>query len=113
MAMRFDKFTEKAQEALVTAQSLAKEQHHGQVEAEHLLLALLSQSDGIPAAVLGARSTAEDAFPVVFYATALTITSASLTATWLYAVRRELLDPSLSTAETAAVSRSNGKTPFE
>jgi uncharacterized membrane protein len=58
-----------------------------------------------PAAVLGARSTAEDAFPVVFYATALTITSASLTATWLYAVRRELLDPSLSTAETAAVSR--------
>src|SRR5437660_5949833 len=53
MAMRFDKFTEKAQEALVTAQSLAKDQHHGQVEAEHLLLALLSQSDGIPAAVLG------------------------------------------------------------
>src|SRR6266513_4535385 len=53
MALRFDKFTEKAQEALVTAQSLAKEQHHGQVEAEHLLLALLSQSDGIPAAVLG------------------------------------------------------------
>ncbi|HTD46895.1 MAG TPA: Clp protease N-terminal domain-containing protein, partial [bacterium] len=51
--MRFDKFTEKAQEALVTAQSLAKEQHHGQVEAEHLLLALLNQSDGIPAAVLG------------------------------------------------------------
>src|SRR5437588_317814 len=53
MAMRFDKFTDKAQEALVTAQSLAKEQHHGQVEAEHLLLALLNQSDGIPAAVLG------------------------------------------------------------
>src|SRR5438309_2145621 len=53
MAMRFDKFTEEAQEALVTAQSLAKEQHHGQVEAEHLLRALLSQSDGIPAAVLG------------------------------------------------------------
>src|SRR6266550_6899902 len=51
--MRFDKFTEKAQEALVTAQSLAKDQHHGQVEAEHLLLALLSQSDGIPTAVLG------------------------------------------------------------
>jgi len=53
MAMRFDKFTEKAQEALVTAQSLAKGQNHGQVDAEHLLLALLSQSDGIPAAVLG------------------------------------------------------------
>src|SRR5712692_8332107 len=53
MAMRFDKFTEKAQEALIAAQSLAKEQNHGQVEAEHLLLALLGQPDGIPAAALG------------------------------------------------------------
>ena len=52
MAMRFDKFTEKAQEALVAAQAAAKEHNHGQVEAEHLLLALLSQPDGIPAAVL-------------------------------------------------------------
>ena len=51
--MRFDRFTEKAQEAIVHAQTLAKEQHHGQLEAEHLLLALLSQPDGIPVAVLG------------------------------------------------------------
>ncbi len=53
VAMRFDRFTEKAQEALGTSQALAKERDHGQVEAEHLLLALLSQSDGVPAAVLG------------------------------------------------------------
>src|SRR3989475_9097530 len=52
MAMRFDKFTEKAQEALVAAQAAAKEHNHGQGEVEHLLLALLSQPDGIPAAVL-------------------------------------------------------------
>jgi ATP-dependent Clp protease ATP-binding subunit ClpB len=52
MAMRFDRFTEKAQEALLEAQSLAREYHHGQVEAEHLLLALLRQTDGVPVAIL-------------------------------------------------------------
>jgi ATP-dependent Clp protease ATP-binding subunit ClpB len=53
MAMRFDRFTEKAQEALISAQAVAKEHNHGQVEAEHLLLALLRAPEGIPAAVLG------------------------------------------------------------
>jgi ATP-dependent Clp protease ATP-binding subunit ClpB len=53
MAMRFDRFTEKAQEALIAAQNLAKQNSHAHVEAEDLLLALLSQPDGIPAAVLG------------------------------------------------------------
>ncbi|HET7265227.1 MAG TPA: ATP-dependent chaperone ClpB [bacterium] len=50
--MRFDKFTEKAQEAIVGAQALAREYNHGQIEAEHLLLALLNQTDGVPAAIL-------------------------------------------------------------
>jgi len=53
MAMRFDRFTEKAQEALLAAQAVAKEYAHGQVDGEHLLLALLRQPDGIPAALLG------------------------------------------------------------
>jgi len=52
MAMKFDRFTEKAQEALVTAQTLAREANHSQVDGEHLLLALLTPADGIPAAVL-------------------------------------------------------------
>jgi ATP-dependent Clp protease ATP-binding subunit ClpB len=42
-----DKFTQKAQEAIVSAQSLASEYSHGQIEPEHLLLALLRQSEGI------------------------------------------------------------------
>jgi len=42
-----DKFTQKAQEAIVGAQALAGEYSHGQIEPEHLLLALLRQSDGI------------------------------------------------------------------
>jgi len=52
MAMKFDRFTEKAQEAIISAHTLAREFHHGQVDAEHLLLALLQPADGIPAAVL-------------------------------------------------------------
>jgi ATP-dependent Clp protease ATP-binding subunit ClpB len=47
-------FTEKSQEALLQAQSLAGEYSHGQIEGEHLLLALLRQSDGVvPSIVQG------------------------------------------------------------
>ncbi len=45
--MDLNRYTEKAQEAILQAQSLAKEYSHGQIEGEHLLLALLSQSDGV------------------------------------------------------------------
>jgi ATP-dependent Clp protease ATP-binding subunit ClpB len=42
-----NKYTEKAREAILGAQSLAQEANHNQVEPEHLLAALLSQSDGV------------------------------------------------------------------
>ena len=45
--MDLNKFTQKAQEAVLGAQSLAGEYGHSQVEPAHLLLALLRQSDGI------------------------------------------------------------------
>ena len=45
--MDLNRFTEKAQEALVQAQSLARDRSHAQIEGEHLLLALLRQSDGV------------------------------------------------------------------
>jgi ATP-dependent Clp protease ATP-binding subunit ClpB len=45
--MELNRFTEKAQQALIQAQSLAGEYSHGQVEGEHLLMALLRQSDGV------------------------------------------------------------------
>jgi len=45
--MDLNKFTQKAQESIVGAQSLAGEYSHGQIEPEHLLLALLRQTDGI------------------------------------------------------------------
>ena len=52
--MRLDKFTQKAQEAIFEAQSLAESANHAQVEPEHLLLALLQQTDGVaPQIVLG------------------------------------------------------------
>jgi len=41
------KFTEKAQRALVAAQELAVRQSHQAVEVEHLLLALLTQEEGL------------------------------------------------------------------
>ena len=45
--MNLNRFTEKAQEALLQAQNLAAERSHGQIEGEHLLSALLRQSDGV------------------------------------------------------------------
>lgn len=45
--MNIDKFTEKAQSALYEAQSLAQRFGHQELDAEHILLALLSQDDGL------------------------------------------------------------------
>jgi ATP-dependent Clp protease ATP-binding subunit ClpB len=47
MSMDLQRYTEKAQQAVAQAQSLAGEYSHGQIEGEHLLLALLRQSDGV------------------------------------------------------------------
>ncbi|MGQ0570140.1 MAG: ATP-dependent chaperone ClpB [Armatimonadota bacterium] len=45
--MRFDKFTEKAQEALLGAQRDAASRGHQAPDPEHLLLALIEQTDGL------------------------------------------------------------------
>jgi ATP-dependent Clp protease ATP-binding subunit ClpB len=45
--MRLDRFTERSQEALQAAQQVAQQLRHPSVEPEHLLLALLNQSDGL------------------------------------------------------------------
>ena len=44
---RLDKFTLKASEAVQTAQESAGRRHHQQIEVEHLLQALLEQTDGV------------------------------------------------------------------
>ncbi|MFZ5440865.1 MAG: ATP-dependent chaperone ClpB [Myxococcota bacterium] len=45
--MRIDKFTLKAQEAIQEGQALARRANHGNYEPEHLLKALLAQTDGV------------------------------------------------------------------
>jgi ATP-dependent Clp protease ATP-binding subunit ClpB len=47
MAMKIDRFTDKAREALGRAHEIAQEYNHPQVDAEHLLAALLEQDGGI------------------------------------------------------------------
>ena len=51
--MRSDKLTEKSQETLYSAQELAQENSHNQVEPEHLLMALLTQPESLAADLLG------------------------------------------------------------
>ena len=50
--MRFDKYTQKAQAALMEAQGLAEQYHQATVDPEHLLFALLRQEGGVVPAVI-------------------------------------------------------------
>jgi ATP-dependent Clp protease ATP-binding subunit ClpA len=45
--MQLDKLTQKSQEALQTAQRLAREASHQELDGEHLLLALISQTESL------------------------------------------------------------------
>ncbi len=49
--MDLNKYTEKAQEAVVQAQSLAQDYNHSEIQPRHLLLALLQQKGGIVPAI--------------------------------------------------------------
>jgi ATP-dependent Clp protease ATP-binding subunit ClpB len=50
--MNLNKFTEKAQEAVLASPQLASELNHSQVEPEHLLVALVEQREGVVPSVL-------------------------------------------------------------
>jgi ATP-dependent Clp protease ATP-binding subunit ClpB len=47
MSFRFDKLTSKAQEAVVSAQSVASAKGHAEITPLHLITALMNESDGI------------------------------------------------------------------
>ncbi len=50
--MDLNKYTQKAQEAVIAAQQLATDLSHAQIEPEHLLVALVEQRDGVVPEVL-------------------------------------------------------------
>ncbi len=52
MAIRFDKLTLKAQEALQQAQTLAADRGNPQIEPLHLLAALVAETEGIVGPIL-------------------------------------------------------------
>ena len=60
--MNLQKFTEKAQEAVVAAKSLAEEQQHQELSVEHLLVALSEQQDGVVPRLLGLQQVNAAAF---------------------------------------------------
>ena len=53
MAFRFDQLTLKSQEALQTAQGLARDRGHQRLEPMHLLAALLDPEQSVALALLG------------------------------------------------------------
>ena len=52
MVLRFDDFTEQAQETLGKSQEIVRRYKHSQWDVEHILMALLEHEEGVPAEVL-------------------------------------------------------------
>jgi ATP-dependent Clp protease ATP-binding subunit ClpB len=50
--MNLDRYTQKSQEALLSAQRLAQELNHQAIDPSHLLLALLRQEEGVVPALV-------------------------------------------------------------
>ncbi len=59
--MRFDRFTERAQDAAVRAYEILQRYGHNQVDTEHMLLALLEQPDGVIPQILEKMGVDQDA----------------------------------------------------
>lgn len=59
--MDLNRFTEKSQEALRSAQALATRRSHQSVDVEHLLAALVEETEGLTAALLAAAGIAPSA----------------------------------------------------
>jgi len=52
--MRYDRFTERAQDAAMRAQEILMRYSHNQIDVEHLLLALLEQPEGVVSGIMEA-----------------------------------------------------------
>src|SRR5262245_9400817 len=64
--MNLNRYTEKAQEAILAAQQLAERAGHAEVLPEHLLLALLNQAEGVvPALIAKLNISLQDLVPAV------------------------------------------------
>ncbi|PKN82577.1 MAG: Clp protease, partial [Chloroflexi bacterium HGW-Chloroflexi-8] len=50
--MRFDRFTERAQEAAQRAAEIIQRYGHNQIDTEHILLALIEQPEGVISQIL-------------------------------------------------------------
>ena len=60
MVLRPDNFTEQAQEVLRQSQEMVRRYRHGQWDAEHILMALLDQEEGVPADLLAELGAPRD-----------------------------------------------------
>ena len=61
MVLRPDSFTEQAQEVLRQSQEMVRRYRHSQWDAEHILMALLGQDEGVPADLLAELGAPPDA----------------------------------------------------
>jgi ATP-dependent Clp protease ATP-binding subunit ClpB len=50
--MNLDRYTQKAQEAIIQSQQIAQDLHHQSIEPTHLLLSLLQQDEGVVPAIV-------------------------------------------------------------
>ena len=61
--MRFDRFTERAQEAAQRAAEIIQRYGHNQIDTEHILLALIEQPQGVIPQILEMLKVDANAWP--------------------------------------------------
>ena len=59
--MRFDRFTERAQEAAQRAAEIIQRYGHNQIDTEHILLALIEEAGGVIPQILEKLSVSAEA----------------------------------------------------
>ncbi|MBI2346060.1 MAG: ATP-dependent chaperone ClpB [Deltaproteobacteria bacterium] len=100
--MRLDKLTLKAQESFQAMQELASRHQHQELQPEHLLTALLQQSEGTPAAVvqkIGAPMSGMLADAEAALANLPKVTGAALGSLYLSQALKQVLDAAFKEAQ--------------
>ena len=82
--MRFDRFTERAQEAAQRAAEIIQRYGHNQIDTEHILLALIEQPQGVIPQILEFLKVDADAliYSVVGLGKSSSLPESSVLLTW-------------------------------
>jgi ATP-dependent Clp protease ATP-binding subunit ClpA len=111
--MTFDKFTEKAQEALQGAAELARDHGQQAVEPEHLLLALVREEEGVARTLLERAGASVQALEPALVSTGARPLKRAIQRMVQDPLAMMLLEGKFSEGDTVTVDVKGGELTFE